>query len=104
MTPQEVCRAAADLIEPEGAWTQHFYARDADGVYRMPTEAQAVCWCMTGALMRIAPSEMAGAGALVRRVLNTDFSEQWNDHPTRTQAEVVAVLRRAAELDTVEAA
>ncbi len=112
MTPQEVCRAAAELLEPEGRWTQDAYARDSRGssaVERLsPT---AVCWCIAGGIDRSigAIGTVAGLEArkLVARVLNLSAgygAALWNDTPGRTQAEVVAVLRRAAELDTVEAA
>ena len=53
LTVAETLRAAADLIEPEGAWTQGSYWKGADGdCYNngYPDGALPLCWCALGAL------------------------------------------------------
>lgn len=69
--------------------------------------AAAVCFCARGAVRAACPAglfsdALTGAGyrweamAALRAV--TGFaSALWNDHPFRTQAEVVSALRAAAE-------
>jgi len=92
MSPAEVLGAAADLLEKPGAWTQWGYASDGRGNPVHYTDASAICFCVRGAVRRVA--EESG----------TDFSLEdfgvpkpsWNDAPERTQVEVVAALREAS--------
>lgn len=97
METAEVLLKAADLIEPEGAWTQGTSARAGAKAVKAD-DPSATCWCVVGALERV------GSGAnydTVRRflmgVLGVRAIVPWNDAPERTQAEVVATLRAAAE-------
>lgn len=102
MNVAEILNKAADLIEPEGAWTQGALARGPDG---FGTESEippnAVCFCAEGAIQassgRGNHSLEKRAFDALRKVLPTDFIHEWNDKPCRTQAEVVAALRAAAE-------
>lgn len=101
----EILNAAADLIEPEGAWTQGMFARKADGHSTGPILPEAVCFCAVGGLMRAA----GGVGSLayhdafnrlnaMARRAGFMHVANWNDDTRRTQAEVVAALRQAAKL------
>lgn len=101
----EVLNLAADLIEPEGAWTQGEYARGASG-RRVTTLRAAKCFCIIGAI-DAAQGHNPGTEssinivAVVRRTLELDHASDvadWNDDPSRTQAEVVTALRQAAAL------
>ncbi|UIJ43764.1 hypothetical protein LZK98_11745 [Sphingomonas cannabina] len=89
----DVLERAADLIEPEGKWTQK------NGGVR------GVCWCASTAIGAAHPDGIAldaqrffanlispGGGLAIVRIWC------WNDAPERTQAEVVAKLREAAAL------
>lgn len=110
--PSEVLSAAADLIEPEGAWTQGEFGRRADGSYTMlPSLREAVCFCAEGAIGRAAGiRDIAELGASEALIFMERFVSPgtpwavsgWNDAPDRTQAEVVAALRAAAELAKAE--
>lgn len=103
-TVADILTAAADLIEPEGAWTQGAFARTAKGHVIGSGEDPAVCFCGAGAVYR-----MGGPRAVTERALNVLDSwarqrrkgfrifAQFNDAPERTQAEVVAALRAAAD-------
>jgi hypothetical protein len=95
-TISEILSAAADLIEPEGCWTQRAYCRNADGKALGWGSDEAVCWCITGATGTV-DEEGCGTDAdrFLRRLLKSGVS-LWNDAPERTQAEVVATLREAA--------
>jgi len=90
-TIAEVLEKAADLLEPEGRWTQHAYGRWNGSGYS--------CWCMFGAIDAIASDYKIGAQCnnVVDRVVGQGLVD-WNDAPGRTQPEVVAALRRAAAL------
>lgn len=110
MTPSpadiaRVLRAAADRIEPEGAWCQGEYAKKDARLKHLPPAEREIAWCGFGAVaveaLRIRDdpilyrdSEIAMSVALGGHFI------RWNDAPSRTQAEVVAKLREiAAELE-----
>ncbi len=97
----DILDAAADLIEPEGAWTQGHIRRDAKGKYTA-LPGHAVCWCTVGATLAVAGlAASMSADRFLASFLGldgVDAVEQWNDAPERTQAEVVAKLREAAAL------
>lgn len=93
MKPSEILTRAADLIEPPGAWGKGQGTRNPEG-----------CHCVLSAITAADTSgfmSKAWSDAI-------DFLEQvigpgacaykWNDAPERTQAEVVAATRAAAEL------
>lgn len=97
----DVLNRAADLIEPEGAWTQGVTARNAKGEivsWRVP---EAICWCAVSSISKAAGDNhgiAASARMAMRKVVPTGYISDWNDHPRRTQAEVVAALRSVALL------
>jgi hypothetical protein len=62
-TVSEILSAAADLIEPEGAWTKGQFARDKEGFYSAASGRKAVCWCALGAIKRTAPDTEAAMAA-----------------------------------------
>lgn len=104
----DILDRAADLIEPEGAWTQGAFVRDAFGsdVYEAFREeaADAACFCLYGAIGSVIGRDPEGyrdADPLLEAVLGVSSPYEvakWNDAPERTQAEVVAKLREAALL------
>lgn len=102
-----VLRAAADLIEPEGAWCHGAYAKDRRGQTVPPDSPRAERYCMLGAIMRVVchdDSERAvvsqAESMLHDAVDGVDVLSfgllDWNDKPGRKQADVVAALRKAA--------
>ena len=95
-----VLLAAADLIEPEGAWCKIYSARDAKGKSVRASSSKACSWCILGSITRAqAASHSSQWGktiAAVTVVLGNRSIAEWNDAPERTQAEVVAALRAAA--------
>lgn len=124
MTTAEILRAAADLIEPEGAWTQGAGSRNAEGQDRQELRdseydpGEATCWCIGGAVVEaferanaqdehddwepaLAPLFKPLCKALGKTSEDPYADSPWvyfNDAPDRTQAEVVAKLREAADL------
>lgn len=101
LTVADVLERAADLIEPEGAWTQGVWARTTTGRACGPFEDGAACFCMRGALNRVSGRSLVHDMADIRAVLGFPTSAsmaRWNDRENRTQAEVVAKLREAATL------
>jgi hypothetical protein len=91
-TVSEILFAAADLIEPEGAWTQRRFG-----------SREAGCYCIMGALHQhrwdagLEFDDGVRAPALYLEGFLGEIVAHWNDARGRTQAEVVAKLREAAE-------
>lgn len=95
----DILDKAADLIEPEGAWTQCVLGRDARGGLLIGSELKrAVSFCAEGAIIRVAGDrpETPQAFRALRSVIGKREIGYWNDHPRRKQAEVVAKVREAA--------
>ena len=100
LLPSQVLDAAADLIEPEGAWTQRAWARGKTGRSVEPTGKAATCWCMAGAVRKVVgpqDSQLWIAGKWLRSA-NPGFKWFGPFNDTRTHSEVVAALRKAADL------
>ena len=84
---QDLLKAAKRV---ERGWCQGAYSKDG-GV------------CAFGAIILVEPRDVAARVAMGQRLANVlgltfERIEMWNDTPGRTQAEVVAALRKAAEL------
>lgn len=97
LTIADVLERAADLIEPEGAWTQGRFGSRAAG-----------CYCAYGAMIE-AYRDFGEPNSGLYSNLYTSATRcledaiggrvaAFNDAPDRTQAEVVAKLREAAAL------
>lgn len=104
-TVSEILFAAAALIEPEGAWTQGYYARGRSG-RPVRNKKSATCFCALGAINVAAGNAPDNDARTPQRALEAVLRDgrvdifdvpEWNDTPGRTQAEVVAKLREAAE-------
>lgn len=100
MSVADVLERAADLIEPQGKWTQGTFAR---GKRNRPCKegnsSTARCWCALGAIQHETNSVALRNEAhwRLRKTLGM-LVTSFNDAPGRTQAEVVAALREAAAL------
>ena len=99
LLPSQVLDAAADLIEPEGAWQQGSWF---DTSSELALGGDYRCMCAEGALILVGcerfslPSQPAHKFLLA--ATGAEDVPDWNDAPERTQAEVVAALRKAADL------
>ena len=81
------------LLEPEGAWTQGASARDSAHRVLPYWDKRACQWCTLGAIgVAYPPLRLLDVEQRLRRELPQGTAE-WNDDPTRTQAEVVALLK-----------
>lgn len=97
MTPAEILLAAADVIED--GWIADPVAIDAHGRDVFPTHADAIAWSVAGAISRVSPDIASAleAVAAVSRSLRIDGIGSWERELGRTQSEVAAALRKAAE-------
>ena len=96
-----VLDAAADLLEPHGAWCQRVGARLGPGGVEQRCAATAINVAALSATRSGAP-ETAGVWARIilqtsiRRTLPAWDIESWNDTRSRTKAQVIAAMREAA--------
>ncbi len=107
--PQEYCRKIATFLHGcPAAWTQGVSARTANGIPIHPNHSLAARWCMLGMLERFVPTF---AGRMqVLQLLSRAISiregrprvvHHYNDKPTRTIEDIVAVLELASHLECV---
>lgn len=100
MTPREVLLKAAELVER--GWCQGHYALDDHGNPAL-VEDDACYFCAEGAIIAAMRNDhgrdfMETVRALGRAIgVHNSKIIPWNDAPGRTQAEVVAALKAAAE-------
>lgn len=109
LTIPEVLRAAADLCGK--GWTQGRRAVDKSGYPVYVMSPKACKFCMVGGIYRAVGDEshedfVNDCRRIIRRHLGKSSDSglaSWNDARIRTQAEVVAALRGAADLAEREA-
>lgn len=100
MTPKEILIAARTLLTPEHRWTQGYSAKTADGTRTTIYGGEATCWSARGAIAKVAPTtgrpvaELEAAARLEDAVacLGSASITAFNDHPQRTQADVLAAF------------
>lgn len=94
-------RAARKLIERPEAWTKKEEARDSDGNSVGATSDYATCWCSLGAVERVCggwnaryvAAELALADVLPKH--SGAVVWEYNDAPTTTHADILALFDRA---------
>lgn len=110
VTTREALHRAADLLEEFG-WCQFHPAKDDDGWGCLPYDKEARSFCLSGSIER-AIFDLTGhklrydgpcPGINITSARpggykgKPKFNPKWNNASGRTRAEVVAVLREAAE-------
>lgn len=96
-----VLNKAASLVEQ--GWTQGDWAVDSAGHPVDVHNREACAWCLNAAVVRARDTarhipEWGPIQRAVTQAIGSSMWARWNDAPGRTQAEVVAALRQAAEL------
>ena len=93
-TEVKILRKMREILTPPGAWIQRAYAKKANGEACFPSNPEAICFCLRGALHR---AQMPFPEYYIH--LGTDpmydlmkVDESWNDQFGRTQEEVLAKI------------
>lgn len=94
MTPLEKLVLARAIIEEPESWTQGSYARDAKGNPTLEDYHDGVCFCMAGACRLACANTSLLHCALP---FGSACVPQFNDSPTTTHADVLAVFDRAID-------
>ncbi len=108
-TTLEILKGTRELISDPARWTQSAFARSASGRMIASSSALAVCWCVAGAINRVAATSISPLlvdGPNVVRVLSAIGEQvsiffkpdwvwltEWNDIHTHPQ--VLEVLDKA---------
>jgi hypothetical protein len=108
MTSPDQLRAAKALIDTPEKWTQGHYARDRAGYPAGPRSHLACRFCILGAFIRSAGTEVPAYGLsdFIPKDTPADRSvSSYNDHPSTTHADIMALFDRAiaASLTNTEA-
>ena len=107
---REVLVRAHELIALPEHWTKGTYARNSSGMSVFPKAADAVCFCATGALLRVLPSTDYSSSILelARSVLcdaaGVDNVVAFNDNARQIHEVVVAAFVKAIESLPVDGA
>ena len=104
----DVLKMARGFIQEPDAWMKEWHAQNHIGQETGPTEPDAVCFCLEGAIIR-ALSELleVDEDELLLKEINDEVMSKnedsmviWNDSPQRTHAQVLA--RVDATLERLE--
>lgn len=92
--------AVAGVLEQ--GWCQRAYARDAQGKMVTLRDETACCYCLSAAVELTADFSNGRAVAMYQAIANTlglplDRIVPWQDERDRTKAEVIYIVRMAAE-------
>lgn len=100
---KEILEEAATLLDKPGRWTQRVGARNRQGDAVVETAKDASCFCLIGAVYRVAHDKKADYNPAWKFLISFLDKTQgyvdpifWNDRPSRQQSEVVDLLRDAA--------
>lgn len=100
---------AREYREHAERWTQGWYAKTAEGKDCGPTNPNAVCWCLRGAIEKRVGEGDEGIPIFEAfdRALGFQDSENtlhfiaWNDDPERKVSEVIALCEAVASGSTL---
>ena len=53
MSTHENLKAMRELLATPDRWTRSFEARDSNGIECMYCDPDAVCWCLSGAMLKV---------------------------------------------------
>lgn len=88
-------RARALLAKPNG-WTRGWYAKTQKNNEANPRSRAAVSFCVLGACDRVGASTQILSEIVIPKRANT--LPDWNDHPDRTQEQVLALFDKAIKI------
>lgn len=92
MNNPNVYHQIADFLEEDPSrWTQHEFARNSEGRSRSTQAEDTTCFCLTGLIMKFAAPWRNPVLDSLSNIIN------WNDNPSRTVEEVIALFRKAGD-------
>jgi hypothetical protein len=105
----DTLRAARKLIEKPENWCKGAYARNSSGEATSSGSDDATCWCISGALKRVAGCNgyldcvrEAVLAALGDGKTETHKVPNFNDHPDTTHPMVLDLFDRAIAMEEAD--
>lgn len=91
-------RKVKALLKQAKQWTQFTYARDASGGAVQLEDAEAVTFCLMGAIRRVGGEDIVMQREIGRTVRAGMWGlTTWNDDPKRTHADVIKALDKTID-------
>ncbi len=90
-----------ELLAPEGRWTQKAFARTVSGHLTDPCGKTAVCWCLSGAMYKVAVegkfslSNKDDVRKLLHKITGDASIAWWNDNVAKSSHDVIRLLDSA---------
>ena len=99
-------RAVRAQITTPDRWTKGWFARDQYGNECRSQDSTATCWCIMGAITFVTPRDRKKL-AIVKDVLSAHLPtwyclSDFNDRPTTTHADIIALIDRAIATEEKE--
>ena len=91
----EVLKAARNLLSNPDHWIKGTLAKNSEGIAVTPLADDAVCWCLEGAIERVAPKFNVAPQAIyeeIRKTLRYGLIFSFNDKSYTTHEDVMKVL------------
>lgn len=107
-TTLELVHDLQALLSGPERWTKGADARDRTGKMRDAESAQACCWCIGGALDKLS-NYRSDLAQIMHEAIGDEPGKptllcDWNDDPSRTFADIQALMAKMEELAREEAA
>lgn len=97
MKTSEVLLAAKAKIGTPATWGKWNLASDSAGIYVEPDSLEACRWCLSGALRAVAGSAYGQVRSFMVPLTTCGYLTEYNDLPTTTHADIMALFDRAIE-------
>ena len=111
MTVKDVLQQARDLIQDPVSWIKGDNAVNSDNQWVPVQDPTACAWCMTGAIVKVTPTNKPLRKEALKTVAQTISNSKpnyftstivdFNDDPERTHSEVIETFQKA--IDTLKA-
>lgn len=91
----EKLQQVREIIFNEQQWTQHSLARNAERKKTLPTDPEATCYCLIGAIVKVSHPDVDLERRLIECIhINSDFKvgnlSLYND--SHTHSEIISLL------------
>lgn len=99
MIETHILKRVRALLSDPARWTQGEMARNMFGAPTDPAGPNATCWCLMGAIHHETNDDpfLAGFAYQILRIQQGQAISEFNDDPTTSHADVMALLDKAIE-------
>jgi hypothetical protein len=102
LTSVELLSRTLDLLDEPTRWTQGAMARDTFGVACDYNSTDAVCWCLTGAFLKVNGGPLTTTILMWHKAFGPKAVCEWNDRPSTSHRDVVIALEAALAIQAMD--